>query len=153
MKKIFSLIAVSIFLVSCSTLQSKAEDTYMMYRQAWRDNKISDCVSFWHPAIVKDQRDIIITKQQYIRDELGGLAKTESIQVLGAKTLKTFVFSGAIFNDVVELDVVIRINKIQNMNDRQQRMFKSSESLVIRELVFMCDFEGQMKIIQSQERQ
>lgn len=153
MKKIFSLIIISVLLVSCSSLQNKAEQAYMEYRKAWQENKISESVDFWHPAIVKNQKDDIITKQQYIRNELGNLAKTESVKILSSKIMPTFVFSGIIFNEVVQMDIVIRINKIENMTERHKQMFKDMDSLVIRELVFMCEYEGKMKIIQSQERQ
>lgn len=153
MKKTFSILAISLMLVSCSSLHSRAEQAYMEYRKAWRDNKISESVGYWHPAIIANQKEEIITKQQYVRDELGDLAATETVEVLGVKTLPTFVFSGAIFNDVVELDIVIRISKIGNMTDKQKEMFASGDSLIIRELVFLCDYDGQMKIIQSQERQ
>lgn len=153
MKKIFSLIIILVLLVSCSSLQNKAEQAYMEYRKAWQENKISESVDFWHPAIVKNQKDDIITKQQYIRNELGNLAKTESVKILSSKIMPTFVFSGIIFNEVVQMDIVIRINKIENMTERHKQMFKDMDSLVIRELVFMCEYEGKMKIIQSQERQ
>lgn len=153
MKKIFSFIIISMLLVSCSTLQDKAEQAYLEYRKAWQENKISESVDFWHPAIIKNQKEDIITKQQYIRNELGNLAKSESVKILSSKIMPTFVFSGIIFNEVVQMDIVIRINKIENMTERHRQMFKDMDSLIIRELVFMCEYEGKMKIIQSQERQ
>lgn len=153
MKKTFSIFAILLTLASCTSLHGKAEQAYMEYRKTWRDNKISESVGYWHPAIIANQKEEIITKQQYVRDELGDLAATETIEVLGVKTLPTFVFSGAIFNEVVQLDVVIRISKIENMTEKQKEMFAGKDYLIIRELVFLCEFDGQMKIIQSQERQ
>lgn len=153
MKKTFSIFVILLLFASCSSLRGKAEQAYMEYRKAWRDNKITESVTYWHPAIVADKKEDIITKQQYVRDELGDLAKTEIIEILGTKTLPTFVFSGVIFNDVVQLDVVIRISKTGNMTEKQIELFAGSDSLIIRELVFLCEYDGQMKIIQGQEKQ
>jgi hypothetical protein len=153
MKKTFSIFAILLILASCSSLRGKAEQAYLEYRKAWRDNKISESVAYWHPAIIANNKEDIIIKQQYVRDELGDLAKTETIEILGTKTLPTFVFSGAIFNDVIQLDVVIRISKIENMSEKQMELFAGGDSLIIRELVFLCEYDGHMKIIQSQEKQ
>ncbi len=151
MRRSFSVVLVALLLASCGGPTSQAIEVYTKYRESLRAGDVQGALKYWHPSIISLNEDLIGKSCIRATEEFGELLQNERVEFIGTKTLQTWVFSGIVFHDVVQLDVVIRMPKVEGLPQRLEAL-AAAGPLVVREFVHLVDFQGEMRIVNCEMR-
>lgn len=146
MKKTFSVLACVLVCCSCSnSLLDGAKDFVGQYN-AKLTTDTPGAITFWSTDVFK-MDEISANIDLQLRDFGSDPAKVR-FEILGAKTYKTWVFSGTIFKDVVEVETKVVVPSIPQKGDLIQ-----NQTRVFRQLTYVASVEGSLKILESQMRE
>lgn len=151
MKRSFSILVLMLFLISCSGKANQAIDVYNKYRETLKLNDTQGALKYWHPSIINLNKDLILKSSRRTIEEFGELLFNELIEVIATKRLQTWIFSGIVFHDVIQLDIAIRMPKVKNLPHRLEVLVEDAP-LVVREFVHLVEFHGEMKIVNCEMR-
>ncbi len=151
MRRSFSVLLVALLLASCGGPTSQAIEVYAKYRESLRTGDTQGALKYWHPSIINLNEDLIAKSCIRATEEFGGLMKNERVEVIGTKILQTWVFSGIVFHNVIQLDVVIRMPKVEGLPQRLEALVATGP-LVVREFVHLVDYQGEMRIVNCEMR-
>ncbi len=146
MKKVFSIIVLCLVLASCSSPTSSAIRAYTDYREALKSGEVGNILAFWHPEMLTRNGDSIRLDIEKKLDTYGILLGYEKMEVLSTKKLENWIFDGIVFKDVVQLDISIRFPKMDALPPKQSSLVADGP-VVTRELVYMVDVGGSMRIL------
>ncbi|NTU61711.1 MAG: hypothetical protein HGA95_05270 [Caldiserica bacterium] len=146
MKKAFRILVCVLFLCSCSGgLLDRAKDFVSRY-DSMLTTDTSAALTFWSSDIFK-ANEISANVELQVRDFGSDPTKTR-FENLGAKVYKTWVFSGTIFKDVVEVETRVVVPSTPQKGDLVQ-----SQTKVFRQLTYVAEIGGTFKILESQMRE
>jgi hypothetical protein len=144
MKWISSLILASVLFVSCSgSLVQNAQGLVIYYdKQLVSDS--SAAMKLWHTSSFKPgelEANIDVAKRK-----LGSEIASAKFEVMGSKVYKTWIFSGTIYKDTVEVDIKITIPP----QTAQKGDLIAPQPVVLRQLTYVAEIDGQLLIVESQ---
>lgn len=146
MKKAFSVLACVLICCSCSNgLLDGAKDFVGQYNSRLTADT-SAALTCWSSEIFKAD-EISANVELQIKD-LGSVPEKARFEVLSAKVYKTWIFSGTIFKDVVEVESKVVVPSIPKKGDLIQNQTK-----VFRQLTYVVIIDGSFKILESQMRE
>ena len=146
MKKAFSVLVCVLVCSSCSSsLLDGAKDFVSQYNSRLTTDT-SAALTCWSSEIFKAD-EISANVELQIKD-LGTDPTKARFEVLSAKVYKTWVFSGTIFKDVVEVESKVVVPSMPKKGDLIQNQTK-----VFRQLTYVVKIDGSFKILESQMRE
>lgn len=147
MKRISSFLLCLLLLASCSVNQIRnSEETIEKYNAALISDKKA-AAQFWSNAVCKPE-DVEAVINSHLR-KMGSNYSQAKFTILGSKAYKTWVFSGTIFKDVVEVDVGVMIPAPPT----QKTDLVAGQPKALRQLSYLAEFDGKYGIIESQIRE
>lgn len=147
MKRISRLLLCLFLLASCSVNQIRSsEETIEKYNAALiSDKKLA--AQFWSNAVYRPE-EVDASIISCLR-KMGSNYSQAKFTLLGSKAYKTWVFSGTIFKDVVEVDVGVMIPA----PPAQKSDLVAGQPKALRQLSYLAEFDGKYGIIQSEIRE
>lgn len=146
MKRIFSILVCMVVLCSCSGgLPEQAKDFVGQYNVKLTTDTPA-ALTFWSTDVFKTD-EVSANIDLQLRDFGPDPAKAR-FEILGAKTFKTWVFSGTIFKNVVEVETKVVVPSIPQKGDLIQ-----NQTRVFRQLTYITSVDGSLKILESQMRE
>lgn len=108
-KTILVLLAVLLFAPGCSNEQrliSRATNFYTEFRKSYTADS-ADFTKYLLEETFFDNLGDVREKRRMVREELGNSIQDEQIEVESARVLERWVYSDMVFEDTVELKVVL----------------------------------------------
>ncbi len=147
MKKIFSFVLCLLVASGCAqAIIGRSENAVRDYNRVWTTDRKAG-FDFWTKQVYKDT-ELEAIVNSHLR-KLGKNAGEARFEILGSKLYKTWVFSGTIFKDVVEVDALVKVPPpAPEKGDLIQETPKT-----FRQLSYLAEFDGRLQIIQSEIRE
>ncbi len=148
MKRISSLFfCLCLLLTSCASSGIKNSEAVIEKYNAALVSDRKTAAEFWSKAVFKSD-DVEAVINSHLR-KMGTNFAQAKFTILGSKSYKTWVFSGTIFKDVVEVDVAVMVPPPA----AQKSDLVAMQPKALRQLSYLAEFEGKYEIIQSEIRE